>query len=49
MPISLGVGIGLQYAQPKEDEFIGPPVELITEDGLYLTTEDGKYLGVSNG
>ena len=33
-----------------QDPLAGPPIALITKDGVYLITKDGKYLGVpANG
>lgn len=49
MPISVGIGVGLSNYQPptsEEDALSGPPLELITLDGVYLITADGLYLGV---
>ena len=37
-------------ALPREEEetdpLAGPPIELVTEDGVYLITEDGNFIGV---
>ena len=36
-------------ALPREEEtdpLAGPPIELVTEDGVYLMTEDGNFIGV---
>ena len=38
-----------QATTAENDPLDGPPLELVTEDGLYLLTEDGNYLGVING
>jgi hypothetical protein len=36
----------LLSASTINNPLAGPPLELVTEDGLYLITEDGKYVGV---
>lgn len=49
MPLAIGVGVGLRYYQPptsEDDALSGPPLELVTLDGVYLITADGAYLGV---
>jgi len=33
-------------APTGEDPLAGMPLELVTEDGLFLLTEDGNYIGV---
>ena len=30
----------------ETDPLAGPPIELVTEDGVYLMTEDGNFIGV---
>jgi hypothetical protein len=36
-------------ANGSVDPLAGPPLELVTEDGIYLLTEDGNYIGVGVG
>ena len=30
----------------ETDPLAGPPIELVTEDGVHLMTEDGNFIGV---
>ena len=30
----------------EEDPLAGPPIELVTENGVYLITADGNFIGV---
>ena len=57
MPLAIGIGVGLSklpnppaavdpYPDSSSDDLAGPPLELITADGVYLMTADGYYLGV---
>ena len=37
-------------ALPRDEEtdpLAGPPIELVTEDGVYLITEEVKFIGVT--
>lgn len=36
----------LPWAASARDPLAGPPIELVTEDGVYLITEDGNFIGV---
>ena len=59
MPLAVGIGIGLQYAQApvvdqsvdsndsSSDDLFGPPVEFVTADGVFFVTADGVYFGVA--
>lgn len=37
----------LPWAASVRDPLAGPPIELVTEDGVYFVTADGVYFGVS--